>query len=227
MIDFPVLLRNNGNKLVVMTINLSIWRKGMERADDGAGRRAAGRVGKRAEAAGAEGGEGLKDSTAVFNELVEETTLLFHRLRDAAERVHGAGELSGGRRGVLLWLERAGAQTVPQLARGRTVSRQHMQMVVNDLLKDGYVELVSNPAHKRSPIVRLTSKGEDYIAEMRDREREMHRRIELGIGVEQMRAASMVLSRLRERMASDEWAQAAAIVCPQGAPKRLGRKKRK
>ncbi len=36
-----------------------------------------------------------------FAALVDETRLLFHRLRRASEQIHGQGELTAGRRGVL------------------------------------------------------------------------------------------------------------------------------
>jgi len=62
-----------------------------------------------------------------------------------------------------------GAQTVPQIARYRYVPRQSVQKLANEMLADGVIELVNNPAHKRSKLLRLTSKGEAVFQELSDR----------------------------------------------------------
>jgi hypothetical protein len=41
--------------------------------------------------------------------------------------------MTAGKRGVLKGLDRLGPQTVPQMARARPVSRQHIQTLVNRL----------------------------------------------------------------------------------------------
>ena len=92
-----------------------------------------------------------------------ETVALFHRLRAVAEQVHGQGETSAGRRGILKSLDRLGSQTAPQMARARHVSRQHIQILVNQLAKEGLVDFIDNPAHKRSSLVHLTRKGKNTI----------------------------------------------------------------
>ncbi len=98
--------------------------------------------------------------------LVDETTALFHRLRASAALLYGEGESTAGRRGVLRGLARTGPQTVPQMARARPVSRQHIQALVDALLEDGLLELVDNPAHRRSHLVRLSARGEAACREM-------------------------------------------------------------
>jgi DNA-binding MarR family transcriptional regulator len=67
-------------------------------------------------------------------------------------------------------LDRSGSRTVPQMASARPLSRQHIQMLVNPLVEGRYVELVDNPAHKRSKLVRLTPKGRKLVDRMRKRE---------------------------------------------------------
>src|SRR5262249_26714267 len=88
---------------------------------------------------------------AALQSVGDETRKLFHRLKAVAETVHGQGETSAGRRGILLDLARHGAHTVPQLARARPVSRQHIQTLVNALRTDRYVELIDNPAPPPPP----------------------------------------------------------------------------
>jgi DNA-binding MarR family transcriptional regulator len=51
------------------------------------------------------------------------------------------------------------------------VSRQHIQAIVNELLREGLVELRDNPAHRRSCLVALTAVGDAAIAGIRDTER--------------------------------------------------------
>ena len=85
---------------------------------------------------------------------------LFHQLRAVAEAATPTKEgFTVSHRAVLESLATHGAQTVPALARARPVARQHIQVLVNDLVEWGLVETRPNPAHKRSPLVALTVLG--------------------------------------------------------------------
>jgi len=145
-----------------------------------------------------------------LGELMDETVLLFHRLRAVAEEVHGQGEASAGRRGVLRSLARGGPQTVPQLARARPVSRQHIQSLVNALAADGLVELVANPAHKRSPLVRLTAAGARRIEAMAARERTLLGVLRIGVTQAELRSAAETLRRVRGAFAGRAWRESLA-----------------
>jgi DNA-binding MarR family transcriptional regulator len=148
----------------------------------------------------------MKPATvAALNTLFDETVALFHRLRAAAEQVHGQGELSAARRGVLRSLDRLGPQTVPQLARARPVSRQHIQMLVNQLAAEGHVELADNPAHQRSRLVRLTRQGKSLVEAMNHREQKLLAGLETGIPDGKLRAAATVLRAVRQQFESDRW----------------------
>ena len=48
--------------------------------------------------------------------LIDETRLLFHRMKLAAEQLHDAEEITAGMRGVLFSLDRSCPQTVPGAA---------------------------------------------------------------------------------------------------------------
>ncbi len=78
--------------------------------------------------------------------------------------------LEGGGVAVLQILKQQGPQTVPQIARIRATSRQNIQMLVNGLEREDCVELRSNPAHKRSALVCLTTKGQALLAKETGRE---------------------------------------------------------
>lgn len=98
--------------------------------------------------------------------VVDETIALFHRVRWVAELIYGDEGRSTARRGILRGVVRYGAQTVPTLARLRSVTRQHVQEVVDALATDKLVELVPNPRHARSKLVRATPRGIALVERM-------------------------------------------------------------
>ena len=71
---------------------------------------------------------------------------------------------------VLESLHERGAQTVPQIARARKVTRQHIQTVADRLLAGGLILLTENPRDRRSPLLELTDHGEHLYAQMQERE---------------------------------------------------------
>ena len=146
-----------------------------------------------------------KQTLSTLYSVIDETRALFHRMRAAAEELHGQGELSGGRRGVLRDLDRLGPQTVPQMARSRPVSRQHIQGIVNQLAEEGYVEFIENPAHKRSHLVTLTEKGKELVSAMNHREEKILTQLEINISESDMKIAANVLRSLRELFESSQW----------------------
>jgi DNA-binding MarR family transcriptional regulator len=100
--------------------------------------------------------------------VVDETIALFHCVRWVAEQIYGEDGRSTTRRGILRGLARYGPRTVPQLARSRSVTRQHVQEVVDRLATDGFVELVANPSHARSRLVRITQRGATFVTRTDD-----------------------------------------------------------
>jgi DNA-binding MarR family transcriptional regulator len=139
--------------------------------------------------------------TAVALEgIIDEVVGLFHLLRALAEQLHGGDELTAGRRGVLRSLDRLGAQTVPQLARARPVSRQHIQMLVHQLEADRLVELRPNAAHKRSRLVALTATGKAFLEAMYRREAKFYTTLDLAASPEALRSTSEILHAVRETL---------------------------
>lgn len=145
------------------------------------------------------------DRVAAADELFSATVRLFHRLTAAAEQLHGGGDRSAGRRGILKGLDRLGPQTVPQMARARPVSRQHIQVLVNQLAEEGLVSFEENPAHKRSSLVALTEKGKAALVEMSRREARAIGGLDLGAGPKELRAAAQALDRVRQAMEGPRW----------------------
>jgi DNA-binding MarR family transcriptional regulator len=140
-----------------------------------------------------------------IEQAVDETVKLFHRLRIAATEMHGGGELAAGKCGVLQSLAVGGPQTVPRMARERPVSRQHIQTLVDSLSADGYVELVVNPHHRRSKLVRLTPTGRKLIATINRREARVFAQLNAQFDAVKVRRAADTLASLRHFLEGSAW----------------------
>lgn len=104
-----------------------------------------------------------------IEELIVEIVATFFLLRAEGMRIGVVSSAGEGYWSVLRLLKVNGAQTVPQIARYRYVPRQSVQKLANEMLADGVIELVNNPAHKRSKLMRLTAKGEAVFAQLSER----------------------------------------------------------
>ena len=97
--------------------------------------------------------------TSTLYQLIWQTRRLFQRLRSTSDELLDGTGVNASQRAVLEFLHQQQPQTVPQIDLGKSVSRQHIQTVVNDLLIHELIETVENPTHKRSPLIQLTSTG--------------------------------------------------------------------
>lgn len=95
---------------------------------------------------------------------------LFHALAGVAERSHAELGITASMCAVMETLQGRGPCRVPQIARERGVSRQHIQTVVNALLAAGLVECLDNPDHLRSPMLRMSAAGARAFEAIRRRE---------------------------------------------------------
>jgi len=102
--------------------------------------------------------------------LTREIRACFNRLRTIGDGLHGDAGLTTAQRAVLETLTEQSRQTVPQIARSKRVSRQHIQTLVNALAQAGLVATIPNPDDRRSPLVRLTVSGELAYRAIRRRE---------------------------------------------------------
>lgn len=132
-----------------------------------------------------------------MEELLNEVRLLWHRLVQVGERLHASEPITLGMRAVLEFLARESPATVPGIARSRHVTRQHIQSLVNELLERRLVELGDNPAHKRSPLVRLTREGERTIRRMKTKEARLLARSNLGVSRPDLKKAAETLRAVR------------------------------
>jgi DNA-binding MarR family transcriptional regulator len=153
-----------------------------------------------------------------IEQLVYETTALHHRMKIVIQHLHGGGELAAGKRGILKGIEIRGPQTVPQMARARPVSRQHIRASLEPLLAEGLVQYVHNPNHKRSKLVDLTPKGAARLQAINRRENQLFDSLQKQFGGKGVREAAALLRRLRDFLAREE-------LTAKTAKPRRGRKK--
>jgi DNA-binding MarR family transcriptional regulator len=137
--------------------------------------------------------------------MITETVSLFHRLRVVADQIHHRGEMTGALRSILRGLDKLGEQTVPQMARARAVSRQHVQALVNQLVGERLVEFVANPAHKRSPLARLTPLGKKTVDVMNRNEAGLLSKADLDLTDKDLRQAAETLRTVRAYFESERW----------------------
>lgn len=144
------------------------------------------------------------------------TRRLFQRLGTEFQPVPGGAPLSASQRAVLEFLDRGGAQTVPEIARQRSVSRQHIQVGVNELLERGWLETQPNPAHRRSPLILLTQAGRDRLAAAQTVEETIVAEISRHFAPEDLVATARTLAALEKFFDSAAWSALRQLHLKQG-----------
>jgi DNA-binding MarR family transcriptional regulator len=107
------------------------------------------------------GASPIVDSKAeAVTELLLEVARCFFKIRALGQQTGLITGWGGGAFGFMRSLALLGPLTVPQIAQMRPTSRQRMQRLTDELAAEGLVELIDNPRHRRSKLVRLTRKGD-------------------------------------------------------------------
>ncbi|HEX5973832.1 MAG TPA: MarR family transcriptional regulator, partial [Rubrobacteraceae bacterium] len=89
-----------------------------------------------------------------------------------------------------------GARTVPQVARRLGVTRQSVQRVANLLAAEGLIERVANPDNARSPLFRLSKRGEEVLTAITRAADPWLRRVGEELSLEDLRRARAALGVL-------------------------------
>jgi DNA-binding MarR family transcriptional regulator len=123
-----------------------------------------------------------------------------HGLLAAAARLERelAETLPRGARGLLQQLASGSPRTVAQLARERGVSRQGVQRLAGDLVRQGLAERLVNPGHRRAPLLGLTERGRARHRAECAGEAQRLNALARGLDASELRAATRVLGRLLE-----------------------------
>jgi DNA-binding MarR family transcriptional regulator len=93
-------------------------------------------------------------------------------------------------------------RTVPELARERAVSRQHIQSVINEMLAAGLVEATRNPSHRRSARFVLTEEGRRRLRVIGERETQFLARLAPAISPIELAAATRLFDHLERDLAA-------------------------
>jgi DNA-binding MarR family transcriptional regulator len=115
------------------------------------------------------------------------------QLADGYLKAHG---LAAADRAVLEFLNHDDALSVPEIAARYQVSRQHIQVTVNTLLEDGFLESRPNPRHKRSPLFALSPVGRELFRKIHAAESEMLDTLFAGIAPEDVECTRRTLQTM-------------------------------
>jgi DNA-binding MarR family transcriptional regulator len=88
------------------------------------------------------------------------------------------------------------ARTVPQVARRLGVTRQSVQRVANLLAAEGLIESVANPDNARSPLFRLSKRGEEVLTAITRAADPWLRRVGEELSLDDLRRARAALAVL-------------------------------
>lgn len=128
---------------------------------------------------------------------------LFRAMAAAADDYLADSGLSAADRAVMEFLYPDERRSVPEIATLYDVSRQHVQVTVNGLLRIGLLVAEDNPRHKRSPLYRLDGSGRAAFAEIRDNETALLERAFRGIGKQDVAATRRTLATLLRRIGDE------------------------
>ena len=126
--------------------------------------------------------------------------LCFNRLKGIADDMHHDLGVNASRRAVMEVLAVDGPRPVPEIASSRGVSRQHIQVNVDALARAGHVETRENPAHKRSPLIRLTKQGSATFKKIRQREEATIEQLACSLAPETIETVATALNSLEEQL---------------------------
>jgi DNA-binding MarR family transcriptional regulator len=136
-------------------------------------------------------------------ELLWETRRLF-RTAAAADRALAPLGLTAGDRALLEFLAREpGPISVAELARRRSVSRQHIHQSLDRLPNAAWIERTADPHDARSLRLRLTAEGRALWRKIRRVDKAMLQRIGRHVDDARARAAARTLRELRRALGDD------------------------
>lgn len=141
-----------------------------------------------------------RDAILPLNKVIAEARSLLRGLETLSEAMLKEEGLTPLERTILLDVRKHRQATVPDLARARGFSRQHVQATVNPLVKRGLLGFRPNPAHKRSKFVVLAEAGEVIIRRVMIREGGILKHLAPGLDAADTTTAGEILAELGRRV---------------------------
>lgn len=122
----------------------------------------------------------------------------FNELRAYADDNLSDLGITAAMRAEMEFIYQNGPSAVPEIAKAKSVSRQHMQKLADALIAMGMVMMIKNPLHKRSALVALTPKGRQAFKTIMAREAVQLTRLTSQMDTTQIKAANLALKSLRK-----------------------------
>jgi len=129
---------------------------------------------------------------------------LFRAMADTADQYLKDDDLTAADRAVMEFLYPEEQLSVPAIAAKYRVSRQHVQVTVNELINRGLIRAMPNPQHKRSPLMRLSELGREAFAEIRRNESSIIEKMFIDLRSEDVDVTRHLLRSLLVRCESGE-----------------------
>ncbi len=104
--------------------------------------------------------------------------------------------ISAADRAVMEFLFPGEALSVPEIAQRYQVSRQHIQVTANGLLEAGLLVTQTNPSHKRSSLVTLTTSGKTLFKKIRARDDKIVKQLFSHVSGNELRVTQKTLETL-------------------------------
>ncbi|MFI9385104.1 MarR family winged helix-turn-helix transcriptional regulator [Kutzneria sp. NPDC052558] len=108
--------------------------------------------------------------------------------------------LSLPERAIMEVLNATGESTVPTIGRALLLPRQVVQRLADAVHERGLIEYVTNPAHRRSRLLRLSAAGRQLFDELLDRELRLLEPVADTLDPEDMAACARVMAALNAAM---------------------------
>ncbi len=137
-----------------------------------------------------------------LTELIIEVFRLNGLLLQAGDRLTEPVGLSSARWQVLGVVEH-GPAPVANVARIMGLTRQSVQQTADALARDGFVEYLDNPHHRRAKLIALTPRGREALDHVVESHAEWANRIAPAVSLQRLRAAVTALRQVRERLEQD------------------------
>ena len=138
----------------------------------------------------------------VFTDLIFELFRMHGQLLAAGERLTVGHAITVARWQVLGAVQDQ-ELTVPQIARNMGLQRQTVQRTVDLLTEEGFVELTTNPHHRRAKLVTITTAGQNVLAQVRVRQTVWANRIAANLPLQSIRTALSLVRQLRVALEED------------------------
>ena len=140
-----------------------------------------------------------------LKQLIWQIRRLFQRLNCEFNEIGESLGISASQRAILEFLAMQSPQTVPQIAREKSVSRQHIQQLVNELIEKELIETIENPAHKRSAFLQHTTKGASLFKKLSTLENRLLSDAQQHMDTKQLEQTANTLASIQEFLNSTEW----------------------